>query len=193
MALRPRLSAQQVLGQPGPGWGSGPPRQATSALPAWGEEWSPFPLLLSPTPAALGAASGPDGGASALGTCLGTEGGASLITWRKSSGRASVQRRVRGPSLSWTSPLGCPLDIAKFACLNLNFHGNKEGRRPTTRHHQVLAGRGAAGTWNAAAALKGTLVSYKTDRVLAVCPAVTLLSIDPQAMKTYVHTKPVHG
>lgn len=47
--------------------------------------------------------------------------------------------------------------------------------------------------WNAVAALKGTLASYKTDYVLAVHPAITLLSIDPQAMKTYVHTKPVHG
>ena len=156
---------------------SGPPSRCCLAPPPllWGQ-----PLGRTVEPAPWAPAWGP-------------EGGASLITWRKSSGRASVQRRVRGPSLSWTSPLGCPLDIAKFACLNLNFHGNKEGRRPTTRHHQVLAGRGAAGTWNAAAALKGTLVSYKTDRVLAVCPAVTLLSIDPQAMKTYVHTKPVHG
>ena len=43
-----------------------------------------------------------------------------------------------------------------------------EGPRPTARHRRVLAGRGAEGTQNAAAAPRGTLVSYKTEHGLAV-------------------------
>ena len=143
VALRPRLSAQQVLGQPGPGWGRGPPQQATSALPAWGEEWSPFPLLLSPTPAALGAASGPDGGASALGTCLGTRG------WGVPDHLAEeFWAGIRPEKSAWPVPL---LDIPTWVslrhrkvCMFKSELPRQQGR--TTAHNTSPPGAGGTGS-----------------------------------------------